>query len=46
MDSETYTGFNLSLMDNLDVDVILKQDFQGLHKRVEIVYDGHRPPQK
>ena len=40
---ETYTGFNLSLMDNLCMDVILGQELQGLHKRVEIVYDGHRP---
>ena len=40
--SEIYTGFNLSLLDNLCMEVILRQNYQ--HKKVEMVYDSYRPP--
>ena len=43
---ETYKKFNSSLMDHLYSDVILRQDSQGLNKKVEILYEDNRPPLK
>lgn len=42
---ENYKKFNLCIMDNLCADVILRQNFQSLHKKIEF-YMSDRPPLK
>ena len=46
MSMETSKRFNLSLIDNLYADVILRQEFQALPQKIEILYEGNRPSPK